>query len=281
MHPEFRSPPVVLSIAGSDPSGGAGLQADLKTFSAWGVYGMALPTAITVQSTRGVVEAHPLPPALIGAQLRTLLADLRPDVIKIGMVGGPAQAEVVLQELKDYSGSIVLDPVLRASLGGALFGPAAPHPNQSEAAAADHNPFSSLLALASRCTLLTPNLPEAHQLFGERSLTTWVADTGVAVLLKGGHGAGDELVDQLMLPGEAPRLFRHPRLFTRNVHGTGCTLAAATAAGLARGWPLPIAVGEAIDWLQACLAASQFHQLGGGTGPLLHHFQTTGGRGVG
>jgi hydroxymethylpyrimidine/phosphomethylpyrimidine kinase len=240
-------PPTALTIAGSDSGGGAGIQADLKTFLVHHVYGMSVITAVTAQNTRGVHGVYPVGADGVRAQLAAVFADLPVDAIKIGMLGDIATIVAVADVLGalPYRPPIVLDPVLIAKGGAALL-----------AAEALDALRDRLVPLA---TLVTPNLPEAAAL----------GDLGAApVLLKGGHGAGQELVDHLSAPG-VDRVWRHPRVDSPNTHGTGCTLSAAIAANLARGMALADACDAGITYVVGLLAASR-DSVGGGHGPLLH-----------
>ena len=248
--------PTALTIAGSDSGGGAGVQADLKTFLDHGVYGMSVITAITAQNTRAVTAVHVVPLDVIAAQLRAVLDDLPVGVIKLGMLADAAVIEVVARELEGFAGPIVLDPVLIAKSAARLLAP------EAEAALVS--------TLVPRATVLTPNLPEADALLGGEDPAAFVARTGVALLLKDGHGAGLDVVDRLFSPGGAPRAFRHPRQETRNAHGTGCTLSSAIAARLARGEALEAAVEGGIGYVARLLYLSSDHALGAGCGPLLH-----------
>jgi hydroxymethylpyrimidine/phosphomethylpyrimidine kinase len=236
-------PPTTLTIAGSDSGGGAGIQADLKTFFDHGVYGMSVVVGVTAQNTRGVDAVHLCPPDIVAAQIRAVLADLPVDAIKIGMLGAAPQIEAVADVLAGYRGPIVLDPVMVAKGGAPLLQPDA---------------VAALRAFAPRCTLLTPNLPEAEVL----------GPIDAATLTKDGHGSGDEVVD-VLTAGGARHVFRHPRQVSRNTHGTGCTLSSAIAARLARGEGLVEACGGAIAYVAALIAYST-ESLGGGHGPLLH-----------
>ncbi|HSL83727.1 MAG TPA: bifunctional hydroxymethylpyrimidine kinase/phosphomethylpyrimidine kinase, partial [Thermoanaerobaculia bacterium] len=261
------TPPRLLTIAGSDSGGGAGIQADLKTFAAHGAYGMSAVTAVTAQNTRAVTAVHELPPEVVAAQIDAVFDDLGVDGVKIGMLASAPVVRAVAgvlarraSRLRDGRLPVVLDPVMVAKSGAALLA--------DDAVAAL---VEELLPLA---TLVTPNLPEAERMTGlpvggdgERlTAARALAARGPAVLLKGGHGDGEEVVDLLVEPGEAePRRFRHPRLRTRATHGTGCTLSAAIAARLARGEALAEAVEGAIDYLQGAMAAA--YPLGAGHGP--------------
>lgn len=255
-----------LTIAGSDSGGGAGIQADLKTFSARGVYGASVITAVTAQNTRAVTAIHAIPPAVIRAQVDAVLSDIALQAIKIGMVGTAEAISAVAQSLTDYSGFIVLDPVMIAKSGDALL--------HDEAVSA------MLHHLTPLADLLTPNLPEAAKLLGtgEARNSEEVFAQGLAlcargakaVLMKGGHARGPSCEDILVTPG-GREVFKAPRLNTRNTHGTGCSLSSAIAAELAKGKPLAEAVGAAHLWLHGAIAAADGLRIGSGHGPV-HHF---------
>jgi len=255
-------PPRLLTIAGSDSGGGAGIQADLKTFAAHGAYGMSVVTAVTAQNTLGVTAVEVLPVPIVRAQLDAVLGDLGVDGIKIGMLASAAIVDAVADGLVAARGvPIVLDPVMVAKGGASLLADDAVEALRER-----------LLPLA---TLVTPNLPEAERLVGRRIATeahrvaacAALGAAGCAVLLKGGHGDGDEIVDLLWHEGEVHR-FTQARQHTRATHGTGCTLSSAIAARLARGEPLPAAVGGALDYVQAAIATAP--GFGAGHGPLNH-----------
>lgn len=256
---------IALTIAGSDSGGGAGIQADLKTFSALGVYGASVLTAVTAQNTRTVAAVHAVPPQMIRAQIDAVLDDLCVCAVKIGMLGSAAAIEAVAAGLAGCRLPIVLDPVMIAKSGDRLI--------EDDAAAAL---IRHLLPLAS---VLTPNLPEAARLLGRMvaSEGTEAAAQGEAlralgpawVLMKGGHADGDVCTDRLI--GPQPLALTAPRIATPNTHGTGCTLSAAIAAGLARGLDVPGAVTEAHAYLQAAIAAADGLGVGRGHGPV-HHF---------
>lgn len=243
---------IALTIAGSDSGGGAGIQADLKTFLSLGVFGTSALTAITAQNTLGVSAVHPVPIDVVKAQIHAVLTDLPPAAIKIGMLATAELVLAVVEALADYTGPVVLDPVMVATSGDVLLAPDAVGALRDE--------------LAPRCALITPNLPELHVLGGE----AFLVQERVPVLVKGGHDEGPEVLDTLYVPGEAPQIWRHPRINTRNTHGTGCTLSAAIAARLALGDPLDAAVSFALQHLAQLIAASADHGLGAGHGPLLH-----------
>ena len=262
--------PNVLSVAGSDPSGGAGIQADLKTFGALGCFGMAALTALTAQNTRGVGAIVTLAPDFVVAQIKAIFDDIRIDAMKIGMVATPQIAAglgEVLGELRARYGDIpiVVDPVLASTSGHALGSAAV-----GEALVAHVMPHAALL---------TPNLGEAAALSG-RPLATCVEDmreTGVAlvargaraVLVKGGHLDGGDAIDVLCI-GDTYEVFTGRRIATRNTHGTGCTLSSAIAAHLARGASLACAIRDAKAYLEAALAAGASLDVGGGCGPVDH-----------
>jgi len=254
-----------LTIAGSDSGGGAGIQADLKTFSALGVYGASVVTAVTAQNTRSVTDVHPVPEASVAAQIAAVLDDIRIGAVKIGMLGAPGLIETVAQALAGYPGPVVLDPVMVAKSGARLL------PEESRAALVAH--------LLPRAELVTPNLPEAAALLDcpEAATDAEMQEQGArlramgarAVLMKGGHARGETCTDWL-IADEAMRL-EAPRLPTRNTHGTGCSYSSAIAAGLARGQPLSEAVARAHGWLHAAIRAADTLEIGHGHGPV-HHF---------
>jgi len=254
-----------LTIAGSDSGGGAGIQADLKTFSALGVFGASVITAVTAQNTRAVTDVHSVPDAIVAAQIEAVLGDIRIDAIKIGMLGEASLIETVARALRAYAGPVVLDPVMVAKSGARLL------PATARAALIDH--------LLPRADLLTPNLPEAAALLGQpearndaemQEQGAKLRDLGAAaVLMKGGHGAGDTCTDWL-IADEVIRLDA-PRIATRNTHGTGCSYASAIAAGLAHGQTLTQSVTRAHGWLHAAIRAADQLGIGEGHGPV-HHF---------
>ena len=255
--------PVALTIAGSDSGGGAGIQADLKTFHQWGVYGTSALTAVTAQNTLGVQEIHPVPATIIDAQIRSVATDLPPAAAKSGMLATAEIVRTVAAAIRRHRpGCYVLDPVMVATSGDRLLA------RNAVAAVRDE-----LLPLA---TVVTPNWPEAALLTGvtEANLSGMamaardIVDAGAdAALVKGSHLGGDEVAD-LFWDGETEHLFRAPRIPTRHTHGTGCTLSAAIAAGLALGVPLPEAVGTAVAWVRHAIAGAP--GLGSGHGPLNH-----------
>lgn len=239
--------PVALTIAGSDSGGGAGIQADLKTFEAHGVFGTSALTLVTAQNTRGVRAALALPPDLVAAQIGAVLDDFPVAAVKTGALGNAAIVRAVARTLRGRALPLVVDPVLIAKGGDPLLDPEAVQVLREE-----------LFPLA---TLITPNLPEAAALFGSEP------PASLPLLLKGGHQAGETVTDELRTPA-ARLMLRAPRQLTRHAHGTGCTLSAAITAHLARGLDLLTAVQEAHRYVQAALRAAP--GLGGGSGPLGH-----------
>ena len=258
---------IALTIAGSDSSGGAGIQADLKTFAALGVYGASAITALTAQNTRGVSAIHDVPPAFIAAQLDAVFSDLTIGAVKIGMLSQPAAIEAVADALARHQAkNIVLDPVIAATSGHRLLAPAA-------LAVLRHR-------LIPRALLLTPNLPEAAALLDaspaqneremEEQARRLLALGPAAVLIKGGHAGGDESVDLLVEANTVTR-FAAKRIVTAHTHGTGCTLSSAIAAGLAKGLDLAAAVRAGKAYVTAAIAAADRLAIGSGHGPV-HHF---------
>jgi hydroxymethylpyrimidine/phosphomethylpyrimidine kinase len=259
--------PIALTIAGSDPSGGAGIQADLKTFAARGVYGASVITALTAQNTQGVTGIHDVPPPFITAQIDSVFSDLDVRAVKIGMVARRDAIEAIVAGLDRWSPpAVVADPVMVATSGDRLLAPDAIDALRDR--------------LIPRATVITPNLPEAAALLDDAIATTETAivDQGRrllalgcrAVLIKGGHGDGPESVDYLIGSGFTVRLAA-PRIATRNTHGTGCSLSSAVAAGLAKGEALEGAVRAAKAYVSAAIAAADRLAVGHGHGPI-HHF---------
>jgi hydroxymethylpyrimidine/phosphomethylpyrimidine kinase len=259
--------PIAVTIAGSDSGGGAGIQADLKTFAALGVYGASVITALTAQNTKGVTGIHDVPPDFISAQIEAVFSDLDVRAVKIGMLSHPAVIAAVAAGLDRHRQTkIVLDPVMVATSGDRLLAPEAIEVLRRE--------------LIPRALLITPNLLEAAALLdapiaasetmmreqGERLLALGAK----AVLIKGGHAAGAESVDLLIEPTAVARLASE-RVATKNTHGTGCTLSAAVAAGLAKGQKLAEAVRDAKAYVSAAIGAADRLHIGSGHGPV-HHF---------
>ncbi|MFC0282999.1 bifunctional hydroxymethylpyrimidine kinase/phosphomethylpyrimidine kinase [Camelimonas abortus] len=258
---------IAVTIAGSDSGGGAGVQADLKTFSALGVFGASVITALTAQNTLGVQGVHDAPPEFVSQQIDSVFSDLPVKAVKIGMLSRAQTIRAVAAGLRRYGPlPVVLDPVMVATSGDRLISEDAVGTLKEE-----------LLPLA---TVVTPNMPEAAALLGEEPADTEAAleDQGrrilglgpQAVLVKGGHGDGPESTDVLVTASGARR-YGAARIHTRNTHGTGCTLSSAIAALLARGLPLETAVAEAKAYLTRALAASERLHVGSGHGPV-HHF---------
>jgi len=259
--------PVAMTIAGSDSGGGAGIQADLKTFSALGVYGTSTITALTAQNTCAVTGIQEVPPEFIVNQIETVLSDITVDAIKIGMLSSVPIIEAVAGVLKEHpSIPVVLDPVMVAKSGDHLLG---------------QDAHQALIEqLCPLALLLTPNIPEAAILIGADSASDdtellvqadKLAGLGSeAVLMKGGHLSGDICEDILIHAGATHR-FSHPRVQTGNTHGTGCTLSSAITAFLAKGHGLVDAVQQATDYLHQAILAADSLSIGQGHGPV-HHF---------
>jgi hydroxymethylpyrimidine/phosphomethylpyrimidine kinase len=258
--------PNILSIAGSDPSGGAGIQSDLKAISANGGYGMAAITALTAQNTQGVLSVALTGPEMLADQIAAIRADIRIDAVKIGMLGDAANVQAVAEALQGLDAPIVLDPVMVAKGGDRLLAP--------EAVAALRD---SLVPMAA---VVTPNLPEAGDLMGRPAAGNRAemiqqardlrALGPAAVLLKGGHLAGADSPD-LLMQAEGPVWLEGARHATRNTHGTGCTLSAALATRLGLGLQLPEAVAAAKRYIAAAIAQADRLSVGRGHGPV-HHF---------
>jgi hydroxymethylpyrimidine/phosphomethylpyrimidine kinase len=258
---------IAVTIAGSDSGGGAGIQADLKTFSALGVYGASVIAALTAQNTLGVTGVHDVPADFVRAQMDAVYCDLAVGATKIGMLSQAGVIRAVAEGLDAYeTGPVVLDPVMVAASGDPLIADEAVEVLSTE--------------LFPRAALITPNLHEAARLLGEEVATSreamqgqaaWLLETGAgAVLLKGGHGEGPEAAD-LLMTREGGRWLAAPRLATRNTHGTGCTLSSAIAAELAKGADLFAAVEAGKAYTHAAIAAADRLKIGSGHGPV-HHF---------
>lgn len=258
----------VLTIAGSDSGGGAGIQADLKTFAALGCYGMSAITALTAQNTRGVSAIHGVPPDFITAQIDAVMSDIGAHAVKIGMLHAPEIVHAVAAAI-DHHGmrKVVLDPVMVSATGARLI--------ESDATQA------LVRELFPRASVITPNLDEAELLLGRPvqgmddmpAAAQALLDLGArAVLLKGGHLAGDLVRDLLLMPGAPPLAMQDARVWTANLHGAGCTLSSAIAAYLARGADLAQAVQGARDYVRAALVAGASVRTGHGVGPLDHGF---------
>ena len=269
MNPASK-PPIALTIAGSDSSGGAGIQADLKTFSALGVYGASAITAITAQNTLKVERVEALPPGMVHQQILTVLEDLPVGAIKIGMVLSARVVTEISAALSEYQGHVVLDPVMIAKSGDALL---------------DEDAIDSLRTLLlPRADLITPNLPEIAVLANDQSATSTdqalaqghqLMSLGAkAVLVKGGHGTENTCTDWLITKERSPVKLSSPRIPTRNTHGTGCTYSAAIAAHLAKSESIASAVTRAHDYLAQAIQSADRLNIGSGHGPV-HHFHET------
>jgi hydroxymethylpyrimidine/phosphomethylpyrimidine kinase len=259
--------PIALTIAGSDSSGGAGIQADLKTFAAFGVYGASVIAALTAQNTQGVTGIHQVPAVFVTAQIDAVFGDLEVKAVKIGMVAERAVIDAIVAGLERWRPRhVVLDPVMVATSGDRLLAPDAIDALRTK--------------LIPRAEIITPNLPEAAALLDEpvASSETQIENQGKrllamgcgAVLIKGGHGQGAESIDYLVRKQGVVAL-PAPRLVTKNTHGTGCSLSSAIAAGLAKGDDLETAVRNAKTWISAAIAAADRLDVGRGHGPI-HHF---------
>jgi len=254
----------LLIIAGSDSGGGAGIQADIKTASAFGVYAMTAITAVTVQNTRGVKAVHPVPPAIVAEQISATLTDIGADAIKIGMLGNAPTVKAVAAALKKHAKKIavVLDPVMISTSGHSLLAP---------------NAVSAMVKeLFPLATLVTPNIPEAKALAHLRSAKRNDAEAAArkliemgagAALIKGGH-ATKSTIDDVMVWSGGVEVYAFPRIKTKHTHGTGCTLSTAIACGLAQGLSLPLSTGKAREFVQAAIETAP--GLGKGHGPLNH-----------
>lgn len=262
-----------LTIAGSDSGGGAGIQADLKTFSALGCYGLSVITALTAQNTLGVTGIHPVPPEFVQAQMEAVFSDIGADAVKIGMLFSAELIQAVTEKLEAFkAGPIVLDPVLAAQSGDRLL--------RDDAVDAIRE---YLIPLAD---IVTPNLVEASVLTGSRLVSLddmaaaarKIAGWGCrAVLIKGGHSDSSDCSDVLYLSGEDRIVtLTDKRIDTRNNHGTGCTLSSAIAAHLARGLAMEPAVKEAKEYITAAIRGGAGYHIGRGHGPVHHFFQFWG-----
>ena len=263
-----RGMKTALSIAGSDSSGGAGIQADIKTMTMNGVYGMSAITALTAQNTMGVSGILEVTPDFLQAQIDAVFTDISPDAVKVGMIPSAELVEVIAQRLRAYgAGNLVVDPVMVATSGSILM--------KTEAVSALVRELFPLAAL------VTPNIPEAQVLSGmdiqsredmEKAAKAIGDQAGCAVLLKGGHGLAD--ADDLLYQNGRWHWFGGKRISNPNTHGTGCTLSSAIAANLAKGFSLERSVQRGKDYVSRALAAML--DLGKGSGPLNHFFDLTG-----
>jgi hydroxymethylpyrimidine/phosphomethylpyrimidine kinase len=265
MSKDAKRPPIALTIAGSDSSGGAGIQADLKTFTVLGVYGASVITALTAQSTQGVAGIFPVPPEFVAEQIAAVASDLGVSAAKTGMLNDSGTVLAVAEAVRRHAlYPLVVDPVMVATSGDSLM-------TEGMVAALRED----LVPLAD---LLTPNLPEAARLLDSAPATDeaemaaqakGLLDLGCkAVVLKGGHGSGTEAVDIFMERGGEPLRLALPRIATRNTHGTGCTFSAAVAAWLARGESLQSAVAAAKRFVHEALQAGAGLSIGNGAGPV-------------
>lgn len=264
--------PRVLTIAGSDSGGGAGIQADLKTYGALGAYGASVITAITAQNTQGVQGVHTVPPEMIAAQGESVLSDIRIDAVKIGMLPDVASIRAVAELLRRYPISfVVLDPVLVATSGDSL--------------ALENTVDAMCSELMPLADVITPNLSELSQLTGNTIATNeaemlaqgrqLLQKGAKAALLKGGHWLdSQEACDWLVHSEAEPKSFTGRRISTKNTHGTGCTLSSAIAALYPQHQDLNAAVAAAKNYLQGAIEAGQHWQIGHGHGPLAHFWQT-------
>ncbi len=262
------TPAIALTIAGSDPSGGAGIQDDLKTFAAFGVYGASVITALTAQNTRGVTGVHAVPVDVIAQQFEAVLGDLKVAAMKTGMLGDVETVRSVARLLSRYDHiPSVIDPVMVATSGDVLLNPAAIGAVRTE--------------LIPRALVITPNIYEAAMLLETapavtvdemRAQALVLLNFGCqSVLLKGGHGEGADAID-VLVTRSGVRSFARPRIATRNTHGTGCTLSAAIAAGLAEGHTLGDAVETAKAYVWSALQSAIHYHIGDGSGPVDHAF---------
>ena len=256
------SPPRVLAIAGSDSSGGAGIQADIKTVTMLGGHAMTAITSVTAQNTVGVQRVEVLDQAMVAAQIESCISDIGIDAVKIGMLGSLANARSTQSALSGFAGAIVFDPVMIATSGAAL---------------ADDATIAGFAPLMDQGTLITPNLPELAALTGRPTDTPesvyeaavkLAGRHGTAVLAKGGHSEGERIIDRLVWPDGRVTSFEHARIDTRHTHGTGCTLSSAIATLLAHGQPLEHAVRLAREFVHEAIRKAPGY--GTGSGPLGH-----------
>lgn len=257
----MKTPPICLSIAGNDPSGGAGIQADLKAFSALGCYGAAVITALTIQNTMGVIQSIPIPAETVYAQAATILEDFTPHTVKIGMTGNADIVRAIAKILRTYRPPfVVLDPIIVSSSGRRLL--------DGNGLAAMHDELMPL------CDLITPNIPELQALTNCTSIERGAEDlcrhTGAKVLVKGGHADGEP--EDILFSRTSRRRYVSERIKTRNDHGTGCTLSSAIAAYVARGTELSVAIGAAKDYVTEALRQGAEWNMGHGHGAMNHFF---------
>lgn len=256
----------ILTIAGSDSGGGAGIQADLKAISATGAYGLSVITALTAQNTVSVDAIYPVPIDLVKQQMETVARDIQIDAVKVGMLGTAEVIEVVAEFIDKLSCPVVVDPVMVAKSGDRLL-----HPDAF---------FALRELLIPRATVITPNLPEASDLLGENEAsdrnamifqaTALLALGSKAVLLKGGHLTSDESPD-VLIDSNGSLWFENPRIQTVNTHGTGCSLSSALASFLGQGHSIEMAARSAKDYISGAISAADQLSVGSGKGPI-HHF---------
>ena len=246
--------PTVLSIAGLDPSGGAGIGADLKTATALNTYGMSVLTTMTVQHPGAVSLVAPLPSTMVQQQIEAILSAMPVGAIKVGLLGNTEIAEVVVKMLEEVSAPIVVDPVRRSTSGTSL-------------AQVDDGVFRRLLQIA---TIVTPNCDELAEILGDTPAPKWTIEHQTALLHTGGHKKSDPIQDILWLPDGGHRRWSHPRIASSHTHGSGCTLSTAIAAGLAIGLSTVDAVEQAIQFTAKLISESANSRLVADNGPLLH-----------
>lgn len=256
----------VLSIAGSDSGGGAGIQADLKTFAALGVYGMTALTALTAQNTQGVQAIHAIPSAFLKSQIESVCDDIGVDAVKIGMLHTPEMVEVVAWAMDRYQWcNVILDPVMVATSGDRLIN--------------EETVEGIVRELFPRVSLITPNLDEVQVLLGympmaQEDLMRAAKDLqgmgAKAVLVKGGHLPGEMVVDVYLGADQHIQVFKSPRIHSLNVHGTGCTLSSAIAAGLAKGQSMELSLTHARAFIAQAIEGAREVKTGGRSGPYAH-----------
>ena len=246
----MSAPPRILAIAGSDSSGGAGIQADIKTITMLGGYAMTAITAVTAQNTTGVTAIETLSPQMVGAQIDACLSDIGVDAVKVGMLGSAEIAQAVADRLENLDVPVVFDPVMVATSGAAL---------------ADADTIAAFERLMRLATLTTPNVSELAALGGAQDM----ARRGIAFLSKGGDTEEPVIEDRLVRPGADDRVWRSDRIDTRDTHGTGCTLSSAIATLLGKGLALEDAITQAREVVRAALLAAP--GFGAGHGPMGHH----------
>jgi hydroxymethylpyrimidine/phosphomethylpyrimidine kinase len=240
---------IVLTIAGSDPSGGAGIQQDLKVITAHGCYGATVITALTSQNTQGVQSSMAVPTEVVASQLQSVISDLRLSAIKIGMIPNEDVAQVIVEAIKDVHVPIIYDPVMISTSGYQLM-------------SSDAIDFITSY-LFPLCTLVTPNLPEAERLQAQ------LAYPQTAFLIKGGHAHSTLMTDRLIMPDGTVSEFTTEKIATNNLHGTGCTLSSAIASNMALGDSLPKAISKAKEYITAAIRRSVCANIGHGNGPLI------------